>query len=149
MIEIRPIRREDEAAWRAMWRDYLAFYETKLPEAVYQTSFARLIDPGVTDYCGLIATADGVPAGLAHYILHRHGWRIEPVCYLQDLFVAAGRRRAGIGERLIEAVSAAADAAGCCDLYWLTQSFNAPARRLYDRVGVETPFLKYRRRDPA
>lgn len=131
-----------------MWRLYLAFYETELSETVYLTSFARLIDPGVTDYCGLIATVDGDPAGLAHYILHRHGWRIEPVCYLQDLFVAASHRGSGIGERLIASVSAEADATGCGDLYWLTQTFNAPARRLYDRVGVETPFIKYRRRDP-
>lgn len=145
MIEVARIRREDEAAWRALWRAYLAFYETSLSEEIYRTSFARLIDPGVTDYAGLLATSDGTPAGLAHYVLHRHGWRIEPVCYLQDLFVAPGDRGAGIGARLIEAVFAAADAAGCGDVYWLTQSSNATARRLYDRIGEETPFIKYRR----
>ena len=149
MIEVRRIRREDEADWRVMWRDYLDFYQTALPEEVYRTSFARLIDPGVADYLGLLATADGAPAGLAHGILHRHGWRIEPVCYLQDLYVAPGQRGAGVGARLIEGVYALADAAGCGDVYWLTQTFNATARRLYDRIGVETPFVKYRRRDRA
>lgn len=149
MIEVRRVRREDEEAWRALWRDYLGFYETVLPEEVYRTSFARLIDPGVVDYNGLLATVDGAPAGLAHMILHRHGWRIEPVCYLQDLFVAPGHRGSGIGASLIEGVYAAADAAGCGEVYWLTQAHNATARRLYDRVGVETPFLKYRRRAEA
>ena len=31
------------------------------------------------------------------------------------------------------------------NVYWLTQTSNATARRLYDRVGTATPFIKYRR----
>ena len=145
MTEIRPLRREDEAEWRRLWRGYLDFYETELPEAVYASSFARLTDPEVRDYHGLLAVADGRPVGLAHYIFHRHGWQIEDVCYLQDLYVDPEARGTGAGRRLIEAVYAAADAAGRPSVYWLTQSFNATARRLYDRVGTETPFIKYRR----
>jgi hypothetical protein len=45
----------------------------------------------------------------------------------------------------MEAVYAAADANGTPNVYWNTQAFNATARRLYDRVGVATPFIKYRR----
>ena len=97
------------------------------------------------DYHGLLAVADGRPVGLVHYVFHRHGWQIEDVCYLQDLYVDPEVRGTGAGRRLIEAVYAAADAAGRPSVYWLTQSFNATARRLYDRVGTETPFIKYRR----
>jgi GNAT superfamily N-acetyltransferase len=146
MTAVRPLRPEDEADWRRLWRGYLAFYETALPEEVYASSFARLLDPEVRDYHGLIAVGgDGRPIGLAHYILHRHGWRIEDVCYLQDLYVEPGIRGTGAGRRLIEAVYAAADANGTPEVYWLTQEFNATARRLYDRVGTATPFVKYRR----
>jgi len=145
MIAVRPLRHEDEPAWRGLWRDYLAFYETELPEAIYVTSFARLIDPAVADYHGLLALVGEEPVGLVHYIFHRHGWRIEDVCYLQDLYVSAQHRGSGAGRALMEAVFAAADAAGRSDVYWMTQSFNTEARRLYDRIGVETPFVKYRR----
>ena len=145
MIEVRAIRPEDEAAWRRLWRAYLDFYETELPEAVYATSFARLIDPEVRDYHGLLALEGGEPVGLVHYIFHRHGWQIENICYLQDLYVALPARGTGAGRALIEAVYAAADAAGTPNVYWLTQEFNATARRLYDRVGTVTPFIKYRR----
>ena len=141
----RPIRREDEADWRALWRAYLAFYETKLPEAVYTSSFARLIDPDVRDYHGLLAVLDSRPAGLAHFIYHRHGWQIEDACYLQDLYVDPDLRGTGAGRALIEAVYAAADAAGRPGVYWLTQDFNTNARKLYDRIGTLTPFVKYRR----
>ncbi|MGX1306119.1 GNAT superfamily N-acetyltransferase [Amorphus suaedae] len=68
-----------------------------------------------------------------------------PVCYLQDLFVSPDVRGSGAGRALIEAVYEAADAAGAEQVYWLTQTFNETARRLYDRVASVTPFIKYRR----
>lgn len=143
MIAVRPVAAEDEPAWRRLWQAYLAFYETVLPETVYATSFARLTDPAVRDYHGLLAVADGKPVGLVHYIFHRHGWHLADVCYLQDLYVAPEARGTGAGRALIEAVYAAADAEGAAGTYWLTQSFNTAARQLYDRIGTATPFVKY------
>ncbi|MEO0621340.1 MAG: GNAT family N-acetyltransferase [Pseudomonadota bacterium] len=142
---IRPITAGDETAWRRLWRDYLAFYETSVPEEVYATSFARLLDPEVDDYHGLVAEVDGKPIGLVHYIYHRHGWRIDKVCYLQDLYVDREIRGTGAGRALIEAVYAAADRDGCPSVYWMTQHFNATARQLYDRIATLTPFIKYQR----
>jgi GNAT superfamily N-acetyltransferase len=145
MTGVRPIAAADADAWRRLWRGYLDFYETALPEEIYATTLARLIDPEVQDYQGLLAVADDSPVGLVHYIFHRHGWQIEDACYLQDLYVAPEARGSGAGEALIEAVYRAADAAGPPNVYWLTAETNAPARRLYDRVGRVTPFIKYRR----
>ncbi len=144
-VTLRPLRREDEAQWRALWRDYLAFYETTLPEAIYASSFQRLLGEDPRDFNALVAECDGRLVGLAHYLFHRHGWKLEEVCYLQDLYTAPALRGRGIGRRLIAAVYAAADAAGAPSVYWLTQEFNHTARDLYDRVGVLTPFIKYQR----
>lgn len=144
-VSIRPIAPSDEVAWRLLWRGYLDYYETVLDDEIYRASFARLTDPAVTDYHGLLALLDGAPVGLVHYIFHRHGWQIEEICYLQDLYVVPEARGTGAGRRLIEAVYAAADAAGRPNVYWLTQTFNTTARQLYDRVGTATPFIKYRR----
>ena len=80
-----------------------------------------------------------------HFIYHPHNWRIEPVCYLQDLYVAPEARNSGAGRALIEAVYARADRDGCPSVYWTTQDFNTTARRLYDRIGTLTPFIKYTR----
>jgi GNAT superfamily N-acetyltransferase len=142
---IRPLHLKDETDWRRLWTAYLAFYETTLPEPVYVSTFARLLGSDPQDYSGLIAEADGKPVGLAHYLFHRHGWKIENVCYLQDLYVAPEARGTGAGRALIEGVYAAADAAGAPAVYWLTQEFNHTARRLYDRVGRVTPFIRYNR----
>lgn len=145
MIETRPIVPTDETVWRDLWRDYLKFYDTELPDEVYRTSFARLTDPEVEDYNGFLALRDGVPVGLTHYIYHIHGWQIAKTCYLQDLYVAPEARGTGTGRALIEAVYAAADANGTPKVYWLTQDFNADARKLYDRIAKVTPFIVYRR----
>lgn len=145
MIRIRPLERTDEAEWRRLWTAYLKFYETDLPEEIFATYFERLLADDPQDFHGLIAEADGSPCGLVHYLFHRHGWKTENVCYLQDLYVDREARGRGIGRALIEAVYGAADAAGAPSVYWLTQNFNHEARNLYDRVGVPTPFMKYQR----
>ena len=88
---------------------------------------------------------DDRPVGITHYLFHRHCWRVENVCYLQDLYVDADTRGTGVGRALIEAVYEAADDAGCPSVYWLTQRFNELGRRLYDRIGEWTPFIKYTR----
>lgn len=144
-VTIRALEARDRAEWARLWEGYLAFYETALPEAVYDSTFARLLGDDVRDYNCLVAERDGQLVGLTHYLFHRHGWKIEEVCYLQDLYADPEVRGLGIGRKLIEAVYAAADAAGAPTVYWLTQDFNANARLLYDRIGVVTPFIKYQR----
>lgn len=144
-VVIRPLRESDRDEWGRLWTDYLTFYETRLNESVYDTTFARLLGDDSHDFKGLIAEVDGNPVGLTHYLFHRHCWREENVCYLQDLYADSHVRGQGIGRALIEAVYAAADAAGAPSVYWLTQDFNHTARQLYDRIGTVTPFIKYAR----
>lgn len=144
-LEIRPLCAADEPEWRRLWTGYLEYYESTLPEEVYQSSFNRMLSDEDNEFEGLIALLDGKPIGLAHYLFHRHGWKVENVCYLQDLFVDKALRGTGAGRALIEAVYERADAAGCPSVYWLTQHFNEMGRRLYDRVGKQTPFIVYKR----
>lgn len=142
---IRPLRASDEAQWRVLWTGYLEFYETEVSDAVYASTFARLIGDDPQDFTCLVAEADGQLVGLTHYLFHRHCWKLENVCYLQDLYAAPSARGKGVGRALIEAVYAAAEAEGAPSVYWTTQHFNETARQLYDRIGELTPFIKYQR----
>ena len=145
-IRVRPLEAADEQDWRRLWTGYLEFYESSVSEEVYATTFARLLDPERDHQQALLAVdADGAAVGLVHSIVHTHNWRVEDVVYLQDLFVDPDRRGQSIGRALIEAVYAAADERGTPSVYWLTQEFNEPGRRLYDRVAQLTPFIKYQR----
>ena len=147
-VAIRPLQAGDEAEWRRLWTAYLEFYESSVPEDVYRSTFARILagNGGAEDEIyGLVVEAAGKPAGLVHYLFHRHCWRIEKVCYLQDLYVDPQFRGKRLGRALIEAVYAKADEAGAPAVYWMTQEFNHTARQLYDRVAKLTPFIKYSR----
>ena len=145
-LTIRPLLATDQAAWRRLWTAYLAFYDTVLPEVIFQTHFARLLGDDPQDYHGLVADIDGNLVGLTHYVFHRHGWTIGNTCYLQDLYADPAVRGIGIGRKLIEAVYAAADTAGAASVYWMTNRTNTTARQLYDRIAEPTDFIKYRRR---
>lgn len=145
ILTIRPLTAADEPDWRRLWTAYLAFYDTVLADLTYDTHFARLLGDDPQDFHGLVAERDGQLVGLAHYVFHRHGWTIGNTCYLQDLYADPDVRGMGIGRKLIEAVYAAADAAGAASVYWMTNRDNTTARLLYDRIAEPTDFMKYRR----
>lgn len=144
-LQVRALQASDEAQWRRLWTLYLEFYQSWVPEAVYRQTFARLLGDDVADFCGLVALVGDRPVGITHYLFHRHCWKLENVCYLQDLFVDPDQRGTGVGRALIEAVYNRADAQGSPSVYWLTQKSNEAGRRLYDRVAELTPFIKYAR----
>ena len=144
-LTIRPIAATDETAWRRLWTGYLDYYQTRVPEGVYRTTFDRLTSGDPQEFRGLLALLGDRPVGLAHFLFHRTCWKVENVCYLQDLFCDPECRGQGVGRALIEAVYGAADAAGAPSVYWLTQEFNYRGRMLYDQVGAKSPFIKYNR----
>ena len=142
---IRPLLETDRSEWAEMWTGYLEYYETSVPDEIYDSTFARLLGDDPRDFNGLVAEKEGRLLGLTHFLFHRHGWKVEDVCYLQDLYTRPEARGEGVAGALINAVYDAADKAGAPSVYWLTQDFNATARKLYDKIGVLTPFIKYQR----
>lgn len=142
---IKAVERSDEQEWRELWRQYLDFYHLTLGEDVYGNTFAAFFDSDLQTPNCIVAVKNGRLVGLCHYLLHSHCWKIERVCYLQDLFVAETERATGVGRALIEAVYAEADKQGAPTVYWLTEETNHSARKLYDRIGRLTPFLRYMR----
>ncbi|MGE4612023.1 MAG: GNAT family N-acetyltransferase [Paracoccaceae bacterium] len=144
-LTVRPLTVADEPEWRVLWTGYLDYYETSVPEEVYVSSFARMLSGDDNEFNGMVAELNGKLVGLVHFLFHRHGWKTENVCYLQDLYTDPSVRGKSIGRALIEATYKAAEEAGSPTVYWLTQDFNEDGRRLYDRVGQLTPFIKYQR----
>ncbi|HEV7180228.1 MAG TPA: GNAT family N-acetyltransferase [Candidatus Baltobacteraceae bacterium] len=143
-MRITGLQPADRARWTELWGAYLAFYKTTLPEDVYDTTWARLLD-GSGAVRGVAARSDENEKiiGITHFLFHETAWNGSAVCYLQDLFVDPASRGQGCGRALIEAVAAQARERNCCGMYWLTQDFNATARRLYDAVATNDGFVRY------
>lgn len=144
-IKIRPLKQSDEPEWRRLWTAYLEYYESSVEEIVYQTTFARLIDPENTQQCAALTVQNEIPVGLVHWIYHPHNWKVEDVIYLQDLYADPSVRGSGVGRALIEHVYNVADKGDTPTVYWMTQEFNTTARQLYDRIASKTVFVQYKR----
>jgi ribosomal protein S18 acetylase RimI-like enzyme len=143
-VLVRALQPADEGSWRSLWRGYLEFYATVLPETVTALTWQRLLDPKEPMF-GLVAERHGTIAGFAHCVLHRGTWSPTNHCYLEDLYVAPEVRGAGIGRDLIAAVYREADARGADRVYWLTHETNTTARALYDRVARRSGYIHYAR----
>lgn len=100
---IRPVTGADFAAWLPLWDGYNAFYgrhgASALDPAIPRASWQRFLDPAEPMFA-CVAEVDGVLCGLVHFLHHRSTTRIEPVCYLQDLFTAEAARGQGIARAL-------------------------------------------------
>lgn len=143
-IEVRPVTADDYEDWLRLFRDYIAFYEEEVPDDVIATAWQRLL-AREDNMIALIATGNDRALGIANLVFHRSTWARDWYCYLEDLFVAPEARGKGVGRALIEAVYAEADRRGASRTYWATQAKNTTARTLYDRLGVLTEFVQYRR----
>lgn len=134
----------DRTQWEPLWQGYLAFYKTSLPPATTDLTWSRFFD-GIEPMHALVADQAGSLIGLVHYLYHRSTMMVGPNCYLSDLFTAEAARGKGVGRALIEAVYAAARAAGSSRVYWTTQENNATAMLLYDKVAEKSGFIQYRK----
>ncbi|MGN2253620.1 GNAT family N-acetyltransferase [Frateuria sp. GZRe12] len=147
-VTVRSVAHADHDAWLSLWDGYNALYgragATALPAEVTAMSWSRFFD-AYEPVHALVAEADGELLGLAHYLFHRSTIRIEPSCYLQDLFTAPAARGRGVGRALVEAVYDRARAAGCSRVYWQTHEGNATAMALYDKLAERSGFVVYRR----
>ena len=140
---IRDLAARDKAAWLELWRGYCGFYQATVGDAATEATWARLLDPA-QPMIGLVACdAADRPVALAHCVLHLNTWTVQPVCYLEDLYVAPEARCTGAARALIEALAERGRREGWLRLYWLTKADNHQARALYDRVGQLTDWVRY------
>jgi GNAT superfamily N-acetyltransferase len=145
-MHIRPLESSDYAVWRPLWNGYNAFYgrsgPTALDERVTAQAWKRFFDTA-SNMRALVAEVDGRVVGIAHCVIHPSTSRLADVCYLQDLFTEPALRGKGIGRALIDGVKQLAREAGCCRVYWQTQTSNAAGRALYDKVAQHSGFIVY------
>jgi GNAT superfamily N-acetyltransferase len=138
---VREIARNDRSRWEPLWRAYQA--RPTVPGEVVEVTWRRFFD-ALEPVHALVAEDADTLIGFVHYLFHRSTARLDPTCYLQDMFVAPAARRGGVGRALIEGVCARAKAAGAYRVYWITDANNATARSLYDKVARLTSFVQYR-----
>ncbi len=142
-VKISDAALPDQAAWRALWQDYLTFYGVSLSAEVTDHTWARMLDPR-SRLSGRFAFLEGIMVGFAIHHHHASTWVAGDDCYLEDLFLDNAARGHGIGRALIDDLIDISHEKGCKRLYWHTDKGNATARRLYDHYAREDGHVRYR-----
>jgi GNAT superfamily N-acetyltransferase len=141
-VTIRSALPGDEPAWRILWSEYCGFYEATLSAEVTNRTWKRILDPD-SGVMSVVAEVDGKVYGFANCVIHENTWETQPVCYLEDLFVAPSARGHGLGKALLEWLRNSMRAEGWARLYWMTRHDNMRARKLYDQFTQADDFVRY------
>jgi GNAT superfamily N-acetyltransferase len=151
-FEVRPVQRGDFGNWSPLSEGYNAFYgrsgPTVLPGNITLTTGERFLDPAEPVFA-LVAVRGSSLVGLAHYVFHRSTTRVEPVCYLQDLFTQPQQRGQGVGRALLSSVYEQAGLAGASRVYWQTRATNEAGRALYEKMAKHLGFIVYSHEIPV
>lgn len=136
MAQILPLSSGDFPDWLPLWNANNLGIENA---AITTETWARLLDPNFPVH-GLCAKDGNQLAGIMHYVLHHTTGAIEPICYMQDLYIHPDFRRRGLARALLEHLTATAKAQNWKRIYWLTEADNDPAQKLYKTLGVKLDF---------
>lgn len=136
MITIRPFTSQDFPQWLPLW---IANNDGKRNETVTTETWTRIIDPESSVF-GLGAFRGDRLVGLLHYVLHPTTGSIEPICYMQDVFIDKTQRRNGFAKALIIELAKIGQAANWNRIYWLAEQNNDAAQNLYKTLGLKLDF---------
>lgn len=113
---------------------YLRFYEVAKPQAQVRDFLAARLRN--SDSTILLARDErGTALGFIQLYAFFSSLALQPAWLLSDLYVSEQARRQGVGETLMNAARAHAEAAGACGLQLETAKSNLPGQTLYERLG--------------
>jgi ribosomal protein S18 acetylase RimI-like enzyme len=142
MIDIRPLKSSDQAAWNDLYASYATFYGVSQTEQMRAKVWEWLMDPQ-HEVNGLIAVQNGIAVGLAHFRPFARPLAASTSGFLDDLFVAQEARGLGAAAALIHALEAEGRARGWSVIRWITAQDNERARALYDKLAAHTTWQTY------
>jgi hypothetical protein len=73
-VVIRPVGRDERAAWEPLWNGYLAFYEASLAPGASDVAWERFHDSDEPMFL-LGAYVDGQLTGIVQYLFHGRAGR--------------------------------------------------------------------------
>ena len=142
-IELRPVSGSDKQRWRELMIAYAEFYEVEVNDEGLAATWRWIEDAEENFWCTFAEDGAGQVTGFTQYQLMHRSLSGSLVCYLSDLYVEPAVRGGGVGRSLIDHVFQFARDNNIPNVRWLTQDFNAPARKLYDTYGHKSDFILY------
>ena len=133
---IRRATAQDGAAYIELVRGLAAFEKLAPPD---DAAAARLLEHAFgarPRYELRVVELGGALVAYAVFFEIYSTFRALPSLFLEDVFVAEGARRRGIGEQLLRHLAALAVERGCGRFEWSVLDWNEGARRFYRSLGA-------------
>ena len=135
---VAPLKSSDYESWLPLW---LTNMENSVSEQITAETWRRICDEAsAVGGLGIRESEDLPLLGICHYITHPTTGNLNPVCYMQDLYIAETARRRGLARKLVTYLAALGTASGWARLYWLAEADNAAAQALYKSLGYKLNF---------
>ncbi len=139
---IRNLIQSDRQNWEKLYIDYAEFYKVTMNNEILDTVWSWLFNKKhvVNRLC---YETEGKIVGIAHYRTMPRPLKGKYIGFLDDLFVEPNFRRKKIGEKLIIALKDMAKPNDWQVIRWITHSSNDTAKKLYDKLAINTGFDLY------
>jgi len=124
----------DLADLTGLFAGYLRFYQVPRDEADIAAFLEQRLQRGDSQLF-IARDEQGAAQGFVQLYPFQSSLALEPAWLLSDLYVDENARRSGIGEALMNAARAFAEAAGACGLQLETAKTNLAGQSLYERLG--------------
>jgi ribosomal protein S18 acetylase RimI-like enzyme len=117
-----------------LFAGYLEFYQVPRPLEEVRAFLAARLQKGDSTLL-LARDASGTAQGFVHLYPYFSSLALAPAFLLSDLYVSPSARRQGVGELLMNAARAHAEANGACGLQLETAKTNLAGQALYESLG--------------
>jgi len=117
-----------------LFAGYLRFYQVPRADADIAAFLRARLERGDSQVF-IARDGRGVAQGFVQLYPFLSSLALEPAWLLSDLYVDESARRCGVGEALMNAARAHAEATGACGLQLETAKTNLAGQRLYERLG--------------
>jgi ribosomal protein S18 acetylase RimI-like enzyme len=146
---VRRARRSDLPALETLWREIDAHHARLLPRFFRAPAGSPRSVDFVNDALGgpneLVLVAEDTDPDRLLGLVHVQLYDTPPVptmvarrrAHIEDLVVARGRRRAGVGRRLMDEARRWATQHGACEIVLTVWAGNEGARRFYRALGFD------------
>ena len=94
-LTIRPLQSQDKSDWAQLWHDYLEFYESTVDNAVYDTTFRRLLSAKRNNQNAFLALKGTRAVEPVLYIYRPHNWKVKDVLSTRSSYSAQVSRTWG------------------------------------------------------
>ena len=139
---IRNLDLKDFENWSKLYQSYADFYKVSMNKVILDTLWNWIHDVN-HEVNGICYELDSKIVGIAHYRTMPRPIKGQYIGFLDDLFVDPEFRGKKIAQKLIYHLKSLSKANNWNGIRWITHSSNKNAKKLYDKIAINTGFELY------